>query len=252
MLSKQAALVGLVVDKGLHSYGDKLVAIAILMALHVCIGQNVGVGLQLAKKKQLTFDLGEKLAPKMHRHGGRASAEHTDHVVLERLDGLLGQIAPMVIGGERFMCHLGEFDFGLVCKRCLVVEYLVLWDDAVLGHSCKCTTVGENEFALAVILEGLAPGGVGVHVVEDHDVAVAKAGDKGKMARLVHVHCVFQINDPAEDVMCNNVSSWCGVADRRHCYVGGICIVAGSGGIDGASGTDALALSLHVTHLSFF
>ncbi len=81
-------------------------------------------------------------------------------------------------------------------------------------------TVGKNEFALAVILEGLAPVGVGVYVVEDHDVAVAKAGDKGETARLVCVNCAFQINDSDEDVMCNNVCSWCGVADW-HCYVGG-------------------------------
>jgi hypothetical protein len=199
----------------------------------------------------LAFDLGEKLAPKMHRHGGQASAEHADHVVLERLDGLLGQIAPMVIRGDKFVCHLGEFDFGLVCARCLVVKYLVLWDDATLVHSRKCKTAGKNESALTVILEGLIPGGVGVHVVEDHDVAVAKAGYKGEMACLIRVHCVFQIDDPDEDIMCNNVCSWCRVA-ARHCYVGGIRVVDGAGGIDGVSGMDALALSLHVTHLSFF
>ncbi len=88
-------------------------------------------------------------------------------------------------------------------------------------------------------------------MVEDHDVAVAEAGDKGETAHVVCVHCVFQINDPHEDVMCNNVCSWCRVADR-HCYVGGIYIVDGTGGINRASEMDALALSLHVTHLSFF
>jgi hypothetical protein len=106
--------VGLVIDKGLHSYGDKWVAIVIVMAIHMCINQAVGIGLQLAKKKQLTFNLGEKLAPKMHRHGGRASVECADHVVLERLDGLLGQSAPMVIGGDDFVCHLGEFNFSFM------------------------------------------------------------------------------------------------------------------------------------------
>ncbi len=131
MLREQAALVG----SGLHSYGGKWVAIVIVMAVHMCIGQDVGIVLQLAKEKQLTFNLGEKLAPKMHRHGGQAFAEHADHMVLECLDGLLGQIAPMVIGRDEFICHLGEFDFGFVCKRCLVVKYLVMWDDAALGHS---------------------------------------------------------------------------------------------------------------------
>ncbi len=109
-------------------------------------------------------------------------------MVLERLDGLLGKVATMVIRGDKFVCHLGEFNLGLVHKRCLVVKYLVPWDDAASGHSRECTMAGKNEFALAVILEGLAPGGVGVHVVEDHDVAVAEAGDEKETACLVCVH----------------------------------------------------------------
>jgi hypothetical protein len=116
VLSEQAALAGLVVDKSLHANGDKWVAIVVVMAVHMCVGQDVGIGLQLAQEKQLLFDLGEKLAPKMHRHGGRASAEHADHVILERLDGLSGKVATMVIGVDEFICHLGEFKFGLVCK----------------------------------------------------------------------------------------------------------------------------------------
>jgi hypothetical protein len=152
-------------------------------------------------EKQLTFNLREKLAPKMHWHGGRASAEYTDHVVLERLDGLFGKVATMVIGGDKFVCHLGEFNLGLVRKQCLAVEYLVPRDDAASGHLRECGTVGESEFTLAVVLEGLAPAGVGVHMVEDHDVAVAKAGDKRETACLVCVHCVLQINDLDEDIM---------------------------------------------------
>ncbi len=74
-------------------------AIVIVMAVHMCVGQDVGIGLRLAKEKQLTFDLGEKLAPQMHQHGGRASAEYADHVVLEQLDCLLGKVAVMVVGG---------------------------------------------------------------------------------------------------------------------------------------------------------
>ncbi len=112
-------------------------------------------------------------------------------MVLELLDGLLGEVAAMVVRGGEFVCHLGEFNFGFVCKRCLVVEYLVLWDDAALGHLHKCATAGKNEFALTFILECLAPGGFGVHMVEDQDVAAAKAGDKEDMARLVRVQCVL-------------------------------------------------------------
>ncbi len=109
----------------------------------------------MAKEKQLTFNLGEKLAPKMHRHGGRASTEYADHVVFECLDGLLGKVLTMVIRGDKFVCHLVELNLGLVCKQCLVVKYLVPWDDAALGHLRKCMMAGENEFALAVVFEGL-------------------------------------------------------------------------------------------------
>ncbi len=198
----------------------------------------------------MTFNLGEKLAPKMHRHGGQASTEYADHVVLERLDGLLGKVAMMVIRGDEFICHLGEFNLGLVCKQCLVVEYLVPWDEAASGHSRECATAGENEFALTVVLEGLAPGGVGVHVVEDHDVAVAEAGDEREMTCLVRVHCVLQINDPDEDIMCNNVCSWHGVVDW-HCYIEGIFVVGGTGGIDGMSGLGALAFVLACDQFEF-
>jgi hypothetical protein len=136
----------------------------------------------------LLFNLGEKLASKMHRHGGQASAEYADHVVLEHLHSLLGKVAALVVGGDKFVCHLGKFNFGFVCKRHLVVKYLVL---AVSGHLRKCAMAGKNEFALAFILECLAPGGVGIHVVEDHDVTVAEAGDKREKARLVRVQCVL-------------------------------------------------------------
>ncbi len=170
-------------------------------------------------------------------------------MVLERLDGFLGKVVAIVVGGDEFVFHLGEFNVGFLGKQCLVVKYFVPWDNAVSDHLRKCTTAGENEFALAVILECLTPGGVGVHVVEDHDVAVAKAGDKRETACLVHVQCALQINDLDEDVVCNNVCSWRGVVDWRH-YVGGICIVGGFRGINEMSELDALALSLHVTHLS--
>ncbi len=93
-------------DKGLHADRDNWMAIVIVMALHVCLGQDVGIGLQLAKEKQLAFNLGEKLAPKMHRHGGQAFAD-ADHVVLEHLDVLLDKVAAMVVREDKSGCHLG-------------------------------------------------------------------------------------------------------------------------------------------------
>jgi hypothetical protein len=37
--------VGSGVDKGLHAHGEKWVAIVIVMAVHMCIDQDVGIGL---------------------------------------------------------------------------------------------------------------------------------------------------------------------------------------------------------------
>jgi hypothetical protein len=44
VLSEQAVLVGLVVDKGLYANGDKWVVIVIVVAVHVCVGKDVGIG----------------------------------------------------------------------------------------------------------------------------------------------------------------------------------------------------------------
>ncbi len=40
-------------------------------------------------------------------------------MILEHLDGLLGKVGMMVFGGDEFISHLGEFNFGLVCKKML-------------------------------------------------------------------------------------------------------------------------------------
>jgi hypothetical protein len=158
----------------------------------------------------------------------RPSAEYADHVVLHRLDGLLGKVAAMVLGGDGFVCHLGEFNFGFVCKQCLVVKYLVPWDDAALGHLRTSATAGKNEFAFTVILECLALGGDGVYVVEDHDVVVAKAGDKREMPCLVLVQCVLQIDDLDEDVVCDNVCSWWGLLTSA-IMLGGFALLVATG-----------------------
>jgi hypothetical protein len=103
----------------------------------------------------------------------------------------LARLWQWLLGGMSSYVILVSSIFGFVCKRCLVVEYLVSWDNTASSHLCKCATAGKNEFALAVVLECLVLGGVGVQVVEDHDVVVSEAGDKGETAFLVRVQCVF-------------------------------------------------------------
>ncbi len=85
----------------------------------------------------MTFNLGEKLAPKMHWHGGQASTEYTDQVVLEHLDGLLGKVAAVVVGGDEFVCHLGEFNFGLYTHNAWLSS---IWCHETMPHQAICVS----------------------------------------------------------------------------------------------------------------
>ena len=53
----------------------------------------------LTEEKELTFDLREKLTPQMDWHGWGASAEDSDEMVLEGLDGFFRHVASVFLGG---------------------------------------------------------------------------------------------------------------------------------------------------------
>ena len=116
MLGIRAAGVGTVVDKDLHVDRDEWVLVVVMMAIHMCVGRDAGICIQLTKEEQLPLNLGQKLAPTMHGHGGGATTEDTDHVVFHHLNGIFSHILSMVIGGDKFVCHCCEFDLCLVCK----------------------------------------------------------------------------------------------------------------------------------------
>jgi hypothetical protein len=50
----------------------------------------------------------------MDWHGGGATAEDSDKVILEGLNGFYGHIASVFLGGYEFIGHAKGFDGGLV------------------------------------------------------------------------------------------------------------------------------------------
>jgi hypothetical protein len=84
------------------------------------------------------FNLGEKLAPKMHRHGGQASPEYADHVVLECLDGLLGKVAAMVVGGLSLYVILVSSIPVLYANDAWLLS---IWCHGTMPHRAICASV---------------------------------------------------------------------------------------------------------------
>jgi hypothetical protein len=50
----------------------------------------------------------------MDWHGGGATTEDSDEVILEGLNGFFGHIASVFLGGYEFIGHAGGFDGSLV------------------------------------------------------------------------------------------------------------------------------------------
>ena len=54
---------------------------------------------RLSKKEELLFDLWEKLTPEMDWHGGGTTAEDSNEVILEGLDGFSAMLRWCSLGG---------------------------------------------------------------------------------------------------------------------------------------------------------
>ena len=105
----------------------------------------------------MPFHLREKLAPEVEGKSGGTPAEDTNEVILESLDGLFSHVAPMVIGGNKFKCHAQCANGFLVCRKYLIVQYLMFGDNAGFGHAFQGSCLRQNKFAAGVVLESLHP-----------------------------------------------------------------------------------------------
>ncbi len=83
------------------------------------------------------------------------------------------------------ICHARCPDGILVRFRCLIVENLVFWVDALSLHSGEGPVAGEYEFTASLIFHWFCPRQVAVNVMEDHDVLVAFAQHRGELSSLI-------------------------------------------------------------------
>ena len=127
------------------------------------------------------------LAPEVEREGVGGAAEHTNEVVLPRLEGLLRDVAAMVIWGHKLVCHVCLPDLVPVRRRDLVVEDLMGGDDALESHAGEALAAGKDEFAFGAVLHGFNPGGATVDVEQDHLVVVTAAGLLREAPSLIRV-----------------------------------------------------------------
>ena len=100
MFSIGAAFVGFVMDQCLHAIGNKWMSGVVVLFVDMCICGLVGVRSGLMEEKELSFDLWEKLTPKVDWHGWGASTEDSDEMVLEGLDGFFCHVVSVFIGGN--------------------------------------------------------------------------------------------------------------------------------------------------------
>ena len=105
----------------------------------------------------MPFHLREKLAPEVEGKSGGTPAEDADKVILESLDGLFSHVATMVVGGNKFECHARCANGFLLCRRFLIVQYLMFGDNACFSHAFQGSCLRKNKFAAGVVLEGLHP-----------------------------------------------------------------------------------------------
>ena len=99
------SLFWLVVYQCLHADGDEGEGGVIMCAVQVCVGQDVGICVALAEEEELSLGLGDGLAPQAEGEGAGGAAEDGNKMILPELDGLLGDVAAMVVGGNELVSH---------------------------------------------------------------------------------------------------------------------------------------------------
>jgi hypothetical protein len=87
----------------------------------------------------------------MDGHGCSAPAEYSNEMIFEGLNGFFDHVVPVVIWGNSLICHARCPDGILVRFRCLIVEDLVLWVDALSLHSGEGPDAGKYEFTASLI-----------------------------------------------------------------------------------------------------
>jgi len=136
MLGEGLATLGLFMHKRLHADGDEWVGVVVVGTVDVRVCREVGMDIGLLEEEKLAFGLRDGLTPEVERESIGGAAKDTDEVVLPCLEGFLGYVSAVVVGGNQLVGHAGLLDLEFVCCRDLVVEDLMGGDDASEDLPC--------------------------------------------------------------------------------------------------------------------
>ena len=147
-------------DEGFHSDGHQGRGVVVVGPVDVGVGEDLREQVGLPQEKELAFGLRDGLAPKVAWECCGGAAQDDDEVIFPSLDGLFCDVAAVIIGGNKLICHVSERNLLLVCCGDLVVEDLVFWNNTLGFHAGKDGATGSDEVAGGAAAYGFNPNGV--------------------------------------------------------------------------------------------
>ena len=96
-------------------------------------------------------------------------------MVFEGLDGLLRQVVPMIVRGNKLECHLIQVESVLEAMRVFVVQDVEFGENAGGSELVNQGLVCPNHFASGPVLHRLNKDSITVNLSQDHDVLIPMA-----------------------------------------------------------------------------
>ena len=129
--------------------------------------------------------MGDVTIPKVHGEAGVVAAYACDEVLLEGADGFLGMVGAVAMRRENLEVFVGFGHEFLEPGGAFIVEDVEGRLEAARAEIFVQGGVAAHNFCFATILRGIDEYGVGVVLVEYHEVLVAFAGGGGETTGLV-------------------------------------------------------------------
>ena len=117
------------------------------------------------EEQDLSLRLGYCLTPEVDRGSFRRSAHNANEVFLPCLDGLLFQVATVIIWWNNMEFIVVCPDFFPVCRRYPIFEDLVYWKNSLVFDSGQCPVSVQDHFSLCIVIYGFNTGGVSINFV---------------------------------------------------------------------------------------
>ncbi len=136
-------------------------------------------------------------------------------MIFESLDGLLCQVVPMIMRGNKLECHLVQVDSVLKVLRAFVVQDVKFGDNAGGPEAVDQGLVCPNHSACGPVLHWLNEDSITVDLSQDHDVLIPMAGFLWEAPWSVSEDLlgglVFHVQDADEDGALFLGWAWCGI-----------------------------------------